>query len=114
MPYYEVSLAHVRKSGRCKSHVNQSGRKVLALVGQLLELFDQSMRDVRRRLNDGMSAGAQGRVDFGSLVDDVLNDGLGLLEQRRDSLRTRSALPVGMMTGKGSRGSRHRRRPWTA
>ena len=42
-----------------------------------LELLNQVLGDLGRMLNGGMSSSAQGRVDLGSPVDDIGDDGLG-------------------------------------
>jgi len=44
------------------------------------------MGNVGGRLDNGRSAGSEGRVDFGSLVENVLEYGLSLVEPRSDSL----------------------------
>ena len=99
------------------THVDESSGEVLALIGELLELLNQCVRVVRRGLNDGAGSSAEGRVDLGSPVDDVLDDGRGLLEEGCNSLDV-SVLALGhprlRIIELGVNGSQHHRRPWTA
>jgi hypothetical protein len=78
----EMQIWHHTKT----THINQRSGEILALLGELPELLQQSMGNVGGRLDDGRSAGSEGRVDFGSLVENVLEYGLSLVEPRSDSL----------------------------
>lgn len=61
-------------------------RELLALLGQGVELLEESVRDLGRLLDGGSVASVELRVDRGSLVDDLLDDGLGLADEGSDTL----------------------------
>ena len=69
-----------------QTHINKSSWKVLALLGELLQLLEKSMRDIRRGLYDGRSPCSKCGVDFGSPVNDILDHRRGMLKPRGDSL----------------------------
>ena len=58
----------------------------LALRSKSLELLKESKGEVLRGLNGIVGSSAKSRVDLGGSVDDVVEDGLGGLDPRCDSL----------------------------
>lgn len=61
-------------------------RELLALLGEGVELLEESVRDLGRLLDGGGVARVKLRVDRDSLVDDVLDDGLSLADEGGDAL----------------------------
>lgn len=79
------------------TYIDERARETLALLSELLQLLDESVRHLARVLDNGIGSGPKSRVDLGSLVDDVLDNGRGVLEQRSDALKksaNRTAYPA--------------------
>lgn len=65
---------------------------VLAMRSKSLELLNQSVRKLLRRLKSSMGSSTQSRVDLGGLVNDIGEDGLSGLDPRGDSLQSQPYL----------------------
>ena len=69
-------------------HVKHVCWDLSTLLGKRPQLFEESVRDLLGRLKGSVGSRTNGRVDLGGPVDDVLDDGLGLMEHRSEALRS--------------------------
>lgn len=69
-----------------QTNLDEVSGDILAMRGKSLELLNKREGKLLRRLKSGVSSSTKGRVDLGSSVDDVGEDGLSRLHPRGESL----------------------------
>ena len=68
------------------THVEEVPGNLLTLSSEHLELLKESMREILRGLDGGMGSSTEGRVDLCRLVDHILDNRLGRLDEGSDAL----------------------------